>query len=181
MRSDPLLIDFTHDTTQANGFRGPKIFISFSWRDLAIAKEIARALFKRKRHYYLLIDHYEGDPAGTRQSSSGAVNRADSVLIVASKSYLDRRQVDPDGNIAAEINAMIIRRANDGLVPTFLSVDGHEVLTDRLPYADLGTENPPNTGKALKGATPTEIEEAVDFALRGINENWESRKRGKKE
>src|SRR5882724_3977747 len=180
MRNDPLLIDFVHDTTQRRGFQGPKIFISFRWDDLEIVKAIARSLCEKRRRYFVLTDHFEGDSVGTRHNSTEAVMRAEAVLVVASKRYLDRRNNEPNGNIAAEINAMIVRREGEGLVPTFLSVAGHETLRGRLPYGDLGTEDPPNTGDALKGATRELIEAAVKFALEGIDKNWESRKRKKK-
>lgn len=181
MKNDPLLLDFVHDTTHRRSFQGPRIFISFRWDDLELVKTIARILCEKRRRYFVLTDHFEGDPFSTRQNSTEAVMRAEGLLVVASERYLDRFKSAPNGNIAAEINAMIVRHEEEGLVPAFLSVEGHEVLRGRLPYGDLGIQDPPNTGEALKGATHELIEAAVKFALDGIDKNWASRKKRKKQ
>jgi hypothetical protein len=176
MRNDPLMVKFPDDTCQETHFRGPKIFISFVWDDVWIIEKIVRVLLKKKRRYYLFRDAYHGIGDDTKTNSTNAVKDADAVLILLSVKYINRRNIEaPDGNIAMEIEETILRYGKEGLKPIFLSVDGYQEIEGKLPFTKMGYNDVPFVGEPLKDAPGVKIEQAVNAALKAIDENWQER------
>jgi hypothetical protein len=183
---DPFKIRFPTDTRHSKDFTGPQIFISFAWEDIKIVKKIILYLLEKKRRYFLFYAPFQGLGKDTKQNSITAVQditavqEADSILIIISERYVLRHKDAPNGNIANEIFEIGKRFSIDGLKPAFLSIDDSKYIKDKLPFTGLGIEGAPFIGKPLKDASGKLIQEAVDEALKMMDENWQKRQEDEK-
>jgi hypothetical protein len=168
---DPLNpLDAPPDTRSDAEFSGPAVFISFSWADVRVVKRIVAALSKRKQRYYLLLGDYQGVGDTPGSNSIRAVQEAEGVIIVLSRSYVGRFKDDPNGNIAKELFTMRDRLKEKKMGVVYLGVDKHDDLKD-APYAVLGETELPFVGsQPLATASDEKIQEAVEDALKAINE-----------
>jgi len=168
---DPLgPVDFATDTRDSKGYIGPAIFISFSWRDLNIVKNIACELAARKRRYYLYAGPFQGISGTAADNSIKAVREADAILVIASINYANRFRDEPDGYISREIFGMSNRVAQDSLPIGVLGVDNSRELRDGLPWSALGFSEVPFMGVPLRDAPPRVIRDAVAEVLNAIDQ-----------
>lgn len=170
MENDPLLPRFSSDTRKLKGFTGPSVFISFAWADIDIIEKIITVLNRKRRRYYLLYEPYQGLGADTGSNSVKAVKEAEAVLVLASTNYVARYNGEPDGNIAKEIIEMTKRVSAEQLPVVFLSADDFKQIENKLPYSNLGYKGTPFVGTPLKDASSIVIEDAINEALKKIDE-----------
>jgi HD superfamily phosphohydrolase len=173
--NDPLgPIDFPADTRAVQGCTGPAIFISFSWQDIQVVRDVARELFRRRRRYYLLVKPFQGVGDTPSHNSVQAVKEAAVVLLVASVSYAMRYRDMPDGNIAKEIFTMSRRVGSDRLPVVVLSADPYHEVESRLPWSALGFDSAPFLGMPLRDASQQQMANAIDEVLIAIDAAWEA-------
>jgi HD superfamily phosphohydrolase len=158
------------DTRALPGYSGPAIFVSFSWLDIGVVKRVVEQLNALKRRYFLLLDPYEGVGETTRVNSEQAVKDAEAVLIIASKAYGDRFQLIPQGNIAAEFFEMSRRWVAVEPRPIMvLGVDEYTSFKETLPWNQLGFDDVPYTGPALRESSDDDLRSALVAGLRRLD------------
>ena len=150
MEQDVLVLNaFPPDTWHDSSFKGPKLFVSFCWDDVATVKCIVRGLYDRKQRYRLLIRPFQGIGDTPAKNSVDGVLKSEAVLILVSDNYVGRYRDRPDGNIHHEITAMTTRRVKEPSFPIVaLSMAGHYGLSG-LPWSEMGFSEPPFVGEPL--------------------------------
>jgi hypothetical protein len=169
--NDPVTqIDFPTDTRTRQGFIGPAIFISFTWSDISIVKNVVATLAAKRRRYNLFAGPFQGLGDTPSRNSTNGVQKADAVLIIASVNYATRYRQEPDGYIAREIFAMSGRVATDSDFPiVVLSIDDWGDVENSLPWSALGFDEAPFTGMPLGSISAAQMVKAVDEALVAID------------
>jgi len=77
---------------------------------------------------------------------------------------------EPDGNIAKEIFEMSYRlRSDKNFKIVVLSADSYEEI-NKLPWSQLGLDEVPFTGKPLRDASNNDYEEAINEAMKMIDD-----------
>lgn len=168
MKNDPLNVAGFVTDTRAQGLKGPPIFISFTWDDIGVVEAVAEALRARRREYFLLGRRYQGLGGTPGGNSVKCVEEAGAILFVVSISYVSRFQAYPNGNIAKELYAAGPRYAQ-GLPIVALSVDDHREVVN-FPSALFGLSEMLFVGEPLRRASKAAVEEAVDEALKHIDQ-----------
>lgn len=174
IENDPLNpIDLEPDTRKEDDFKGPKIFISFSWLDINIVRKIANILYKKKRQYHLYTDPFQGVGDTPSANSIEGVKDADVVLLLVSSYYCMRYAEEPDGNIANEVIEMTHRLKSDkesdeNFKIVVLSADSYEEIK-KLPWTQLGFKGVPFTGEPLRDASNNDYEKAINEVLKKID------------
>lgn len=175
--NDPMLDgSVAFDTRKADGTSPPHIFISFRWDDYGTVYRITEELRSRHRRYFNLGGDYIGSGATVAVNSRKAVHEADAVIILYSESYSKRyHKRIADGAISAEISEMIRRQSSDGLPIIVLSMEPFDLLTNKLPWSDLGFEGAhvPAVGKPLRVASDEDLRKSVGDALEQIEKRLE--------
>jgi len=164
-------IDFPSDTRNKDGFTGPDIFISFAWADIKVVKKVSNSLNKKRKKYHLFAKPFQGIGSTPSKNSTEAVEHAGVVLILVSSNYVARYREAPDGYIAKEVFAMSRRVKVDGLKIIILSADDFSEIKDKLPWSQLGLDETPFTGKPLRYASDSEVDDAIDEMLKVIEQD----------
>ena len=154
------------DTRTRSGFTGGALFISFATQDIRVVSQICLELYRRRLRYFCLADPFVGIGGTPRENSVKAVEGADAVLLLFSPAFADRFKHAPDGNLAAEVHAMIKRKASQPSFPILpLSTVAFSEMQDRLPWRDLGFADGqvPMVGKPLQEPLVDLVRHAVDM------------------
>lgn len=153
--------DLPDDTRKAAGFSGPSLFVSYAAEDIDIVKQIVTVLHKHKQKYFLFSNPINGICATPTENSIKAVEEAERVLMIVSNSYVKKFQESPEGYIAKEFYTMLRRRDDKGFNVLVLSCDEKEDISSKLPWSQIGYEEIPYFGKALRSLAMSEMEEIV--------------------
>ena len=162
---DPLSpLDEEPDTRKKRGWSGPNIFVSFSWADIGIVRRVISSLRRHQQRYFALTSDYLGLGSTPGENSENAVREAGGVIIVLSRSYIQRFDDDKNGNIARELFAMRDRLKQKEIAVVCLAADKYTELED-APHRLLDMDGIPYVGPSLVLATDRKIDEAVSEGL----------------
>lgn len=163
------------DTLDDPDYSGPSLFISYCVEDIWVVAAIVGELKRRKRKYYLLAGAHQGVGGTPGENSRDAPRRADACLMVVSVAYQDRILKQPNGNIVKELEVAAGMRRISGypIVPLATS---HFSTLSRMPWGLLGFDETPFVGRPLSAHDRNGLAEAVNEALRRIDEEVEKKK-----
>lgn len=124
---------------------------------------------------YLYIKPFQGIGSTPSMNSIEGVRDADVVLLLASSCYCMRYSEEPDGNITKEIFTMHDRLKSDkksdkNFKIVVLSADSYEKIESKLPWSQLGFDEVPFIGKPLRDASNNDYEEAINEAMKMIDD-----------
>lgn len=157
--------DLPDDTRKASGFSGPSLFVSYASEDIDVVKQVVTVLHKLKQKYFLFSNPINGICGTPTENSVKAVEEAESVLMIVSTSYVKKFQESPEGYIAKEFYAMLRRRDDESFGVLVLSCDAKDDVATKLSWSQIGYEEIPYFGKALRGLQSTEVEEIVSGVI----------------
>jgi HD superfamily phosphohydrolase len=153
--------DLPDDTRKASGFSGPSLFVSYTSEDIDIVKQVVSVLHTLKQKYFLFSNPINGICGTPAENSVKAVEEAERVLMIVSNEYVRKYQDFPEGYVAKEFYAMLRRRDEESFNVLVLSCDEKDDVASRLPWSQIGYEEIPYFGKALRGLGMTEMEDIV--------------------
>jgi len=163
-----------HDTRNDKDFTGPKIFVSFCWKDILAVRRVLIELYQLKRRYYAIAKEnlYVGHSA--QKNSKEAAEKAEACIFIASKNYCHNMNV-PKSPLATEMDVIRNRKAKEKsslkcvvlAVCHYREIKDNKKLKENFPFSEVceDVESFPYTGTALSKATGAEIHELVKSAV----------------
>jgi HD superfamily phosphohydrolase len=162
------------DTWERTDYKGKKVAISCAFEDRPTIVRIIRELQSQKQHYRLLLDSLLGLGNTALQNSRELIQNAESILVIASRTYLSSAVTKPDGNIAAEVKEIYARNTPSVSVPVVVAaVDSYDSLKemDGWSWSKLHPEwkSGPPILIPLRHAGDAKMRETVEGHIKDLN------------
>jgi HD superfamily phosphohydrolase len=169
VRDAEVRMSVVDDTRSLDGFVGSSVFLSFSWKDIHLARASLRLLHERRRRYFAYIEDFHGFGGETHDNSAKYASEADAAIILLSRDYLASAN-DPQSNIYAELVA-IGRTVDPRRVAVLVATEGRMFSQDitNFPWRLIGQSSKPFLGKPVAASNPHVLERAIEAALQRID------------